>query len=80
MTDAELIDRLIREAAQSRDWLPGHLPVFNLWGPAMYLTAAAMLSGSSGTMKRAARCGRPIRPIGTLRWLGPPSGIRNLRT
>nr|BFE60094.1 hypothetical protein GCM10020063_046200 [Dactylosporangium thailandense] len=33
MPDAELIGRLIEEAAQSPDWLPGHLPVFNLWGP-----------------------------------------------
>lgn len=43
MTNAELIDRLIEEAAHALDWrgncaTSGRLPVFNLWGPVMYLT------------------------------------------
>jgi hypothetical protein len=45
VTDVELIDRLIEEAAQAADWRsgcarPGHLPLFNYWGPVMYLTSA----------------------------------------
>ncbi|GAA4595729.1 hypothetical protein BJY16_001774 [Actinoplanes octamycinicus] len=45
MTDAQLIDRLIEQAAQAPDWRsscarPGHLPLFNYWGPVMYLTSA----------------------------------------
>ncbi|MEV0609511.1 hypothetical protein AB0I61_24385 [Polymorphospora rubra] len=45
MTNAGLIRRLIDEAAQASDWRSsyadsGRLPVFNLWGPVMYLTPA----------------------------------------
>lgn len=62
MTDAELIDRLIEEAAQAPDWrsgftLAGHLPVFNNWGPAMYLTRA-------GEVVMNDEAGGPLRPAG----------------
>ncbi|GAA4608135.1 hypothetical protein BJY16_006686 [Actinoplanes octamycinicus] len=45
MTDADLIDRLIAEAARASDWRrgharPGYLPVFNNFGPVTYLTSA----------------------------------------
>ncbi len=45
MTNAGLIRRLIEEAAQASDWRSscadsGRLPVFDLWGPVMYLTPA----------------------------------------
>lgn len=41
MTDAEMIDRLIDQAAHAPDWRsgwvrPGHLPLFNSGGPVMY--------------------------------------------
>lgn len=45
MTNAELIHRLIEETAQADDWRsgsvrPGLLPLFNYWGPVLYLTPA----------------------------------------
>jgi hypothetical protein len=45
MTRPELIERLIEETTRVPDWRsdyarPGRLPVFNLWGPVMYLTPA----------------------------------------
>jgi len=45
MTIAGLIGRLIEEAAQASDWRSscadsGRLPVYNIWGPVMYLTPA----------------------------------------
>ena len=45
MTNAGLIRRLIEEAAEASDWRSScadseRLPVFNLWGPVMYLTPA----------------------------------------
>ncbi|GGN95558.1 hypothetical protein GCM10010112_85930 [Actinoplanes lobatus] len=45
MADAELIDRLIEEAAHASDWRSGsvrrgHLPLFNYWGPVICLTSA----------------------------------------
>lgn len=45
MTNAGLIGRLIEEAAQASDWRSscassGRLPVYDLWGPVMYLTPA----------------------------------------
>ncbi|BCJ41170.1 hypothetical protein GCM10010168_45320 [Actinoplanes ianthinogenes] len=44
MADAELVDRLIAEVAHAPDWRrhharPGHLPIFNNWGPVSYLTS-----------------------------------------
>ncbi|SDT11278.1 hypothetical protein [Actinoplanes derwentensis] len=43
MTNAELFHRLIEETAQADDWRsgsvrPGCLPLFNYWGPVLYLT------------------------------------------
>ena len=45
MTNAGLIERLIDEAAQASDWRSccagsGRLPLYNLWGPVMYLNPA----------------------------------------
>lgn len=62
MPDAELINRLIEQVAGAPDWrsgyaAPGRLPVFNLWGPAMYLTP-----GGDVVIDREE--GGPLRPAG----------------
>ena len=45
MTNSDLIARLIEETARATDWRsgdtrPGLLPLFNYWGPVLYLTTA----------------------------------------
>ena len=60
MTDAELIDRLIDEAVRAPDWRsgavrPGLLPLFDYWGPVLYVTPA-------GDVVRNDEEGGPLRP------------------
>jgi hypothetical protein len=60
VTDDELIERLIDEAARATDWRsgsvrPGLLPLFNYWGPVMYLTPA-------GDVVRDDEEAGPLRP------------------